>query len=224
MTDALRNIILAVTSAAAVLAVASVYLPAAHDSPSLPQPDTKAKATLAQALASRRSIRQFTNAALSVDQIAQLCWSAQGVTDARRGLRTAPSAGATYPLELYVATAAGVQRYVPSRHALVGHIEGDIRKPLAAAALGQPWVSAAPAVFVFAADVQRTERRYGSRANRYVWMEAGHAAQNLLLQATALGLGSVPVGAFEDDRVAEAIQLPASQRPLYILPVGRPAK
>jgi len=220
MTDALRSVLPAALSAAALL-TAGVYLLAGQEATSLPQPDTKGKTTLAQALARRRSIRHFSNTALTGEQISQLCWSAQGVTDTR-GYRTAPSAGATYPLGLYVATADGVQRYVPGRHALVAHIDGDVRKPLAAAALGQLWVAGAPAVFVIAADVQRTARRYGKRAERYVWMEVGHAAQNLLLQATALGLGSVPVGAFEDDRVAESLQLPASQRPLYILPVGRP--
>jgi len=216
---------LPIVSISAVCVLASVCLLAVQNfAASLPKPAQEGKRSLEEVLAARRSVRKFADAALSEQQIAQLCWAAQGVTEPKRGFRTAPSAGATYPLELYVVTAAGVRRYVPDRHELIEHQAGDVRPRLQQAALDQPWVGAAPAVFVIAADVQRTTRRYGQRAERYVFMEVGHAAQNLLLQAVALELGAVPVGAFEDDRVSEVLRLPEGQRPMYLLPVGRPAE
>jgi len=178
--------------------------------------------TLTEGLRTRRSIRQFGPDLLTADQIAQLCWAAQGVTERRLGFRTAPSAGATYPLELYVVTADGVDHYDPVANTLDDHLAGDVRRELMAAALGQPCVGRAPAVFVFATVIERTADRYGQRAGRYVWMEVGHAAQNLLLQAVALDLGGVPVGAFDDDAVAQCLSLPDDHAPAYLIPVGRP--
>lgn len=176
--------------------------------------------SLADALAARRSVRSFKVDALSAEQIAQLCWAAQGVTGGRTGFRTAPSAGALYPLELYVVTADGVDYYEPNRNTLSRHLEGDVRGGLQAAALGQRFVGDAPATFVLCGVVSRMAGKYGPRAERYVWMEVGHAGQNILLQAVALGLGAVPVGAFEDDRVADVLQLPPDHAPLYLIPVG----
>lgn len=176
--------------------------------------------SLADALAQRRSVRRFKADALSAEQIAQLCWAAQGVTSDRMGLRTAPSAGALYPLELYVVTADGVDHYEPGGNTLSRHLEGDVRGGLQAAALGQSSVGGAPATFVLCGVVSRTAAKYGPRADRYVWIEAGHAGQNILLQATALGLGAVPIGAFHDDRVAEVLHLPPGCAPLYLIPVG----
>jgi len=178
--------------------------------------------SLTDALAARRSVRRFKADALSAEQIGQLCWSAQGVTDKQRGFRTAPSAGALYPLELYVVTADAVDHYDPGTATLSRYLEGDVRPDLQAAALGQSCVGEAPVTFVIAGVVARTARKYGERAERYMWMEAGHAGQNLLLQATAMGLGAVPVGAFSDDRVAEVLQLPGDEAPLYLIPVGTP--
>jgi len=175
---------------------------------------------LADALAQRRSVRSFKADALSAEQIAQLCWAAQGVTGERMGLRTAPSAGALYPLECYVVTADGVDHYDPGSNTLSRHLEGDVRGGLQAAALGQRFVGGAPATFVLCGVVTRTAAKYGPRAERYVWIEAGHAGQNILLQAVALGLGAVPVGAFDDARVAEVLQLPPDHAPLYLIPVG----
>ena len=174
-------------------------------------------------LARRRSVRTFKPAKLTRQQIARLCWAAQGISDAREGFRTAPSAGALYPLELYVVTADGVEHYVPRRHAMRAHLSGDLRRQLQAAALNQEQIGQAAATFVVTAVFRRTERKYGRRANRYVLIEVGHAGQNLLLEATALGLGAVPIGAFEDERVSKILSLPADHAPLYLIPVGVPA-
>jgi len=161
---------------------------------------------------------------LSVEQLSQLCWAIQGITHPA-GYRTAPSAGALYPLEVYVLLPQGVYHYEPQAHTLTRWQEGDLRPALHAVALRQDAIVQAPAVFVITAVYERTEAKYGKqRSPRYVHLEAGHAAQNFLLQAVALGLGSVPIGAFYDQGVQEALNLPADHQPLYLLPVGVPAE
>ncbi len=204
---------------AGVLAAAIAWA-ADADTPSLPAAQTEGGMSLVEALAARRSVRAFKPDVLTAQQIAQLCWAAQGVSDERRALRTAPSAGALYPLEVYVVTVDGVDHYDPAVHTLARHVNGDLRTGLQTAALGQSCVGQAPATFVITAVVARTERKYGRRAERYVWIEAGHAGQNLLLQAAAMELGAVPVGAFDDAAVAKAISLPADHAPLYLIPLG----
>jgi len=188
----------------------------------LPMPSVKGTVSVEETLARRRSIRTFKSDRLTLDQISQLLWAAQGITERRRGLRTAPSAGATYPLTTYLVTDQGVFMYDPQKHALLPKRAGDVRPALAEAALGQSWVREAPASIVFAAIYERTTGRYGGRGQRYVHMEAGHAAENVHLQAVALGLGSVPLGAFDDENVAEVLGLGREERPLYIIPVGVP--
>ncbi len=185
----------------------------------LPAP-TRDGMSLAQALATRRTVRELTGPPLTDGEISQLLWSAQGITPARN--RTAPSAGATYPTEMYLLTADGVFHYRPQRHDLEVVSEDDVRLRLFGGAVGQEAVRDAPAVFVVTAVFARTAVKYGDRAVRYVHVEAGHVAQNILLQATALGLGAVPVGAFDDPAVSELIGLPTDHEPLYLLPVGRP--
>lgn len=188
----------------------------------LPPPRTTSATSLEQALAMRRSVREYTGAPLDEREIAQLLWAAQGITHGD-GLRTAPSAGALYPLEISVVTARGVFQYAPVGHRWRVRITGDRRAALGAAAHGQAAVSAAPAVFVIAAVDARTAAKYGrERGRRYADLEAGHAAQNLLLQAAALGLGAVPMGAFSDDDVARVVGLPRDERPVYLIPVGHP--
>jgi SagB-type dehydrogenase family enzyme len=172
-------------------------------------------------------VREFASAPLRLDDLAQLVWAAQGQT-ARSGLRTAPSAGALYPLELFVVAgnvqdlAAGVYRYQPSPHRLALVAEGDRRQRLVEAALGQRWIGEAPAILVIAGVERRTTVKYGARGMRYVHMEAGHAAQNALLQAVALGLGATVVGAFSDAEVRTVTALRPDEQPLYLIPVGRP--
>jgi len=189
-------------------------------SETLPPPICDGAMSLEAAIAARRSLREFTGEPLTRGQIGQLCWAAQGVTEPREGLRSAPSAGALYPIELYVVTPSGVLHYDPAAHTLRTHLRGDLRRPLERAALNQRWVGSASACFVVAAEVSRTARKYGQRALRYCLLEAGHVAQNLHLQAVALGLGSVAVGAFEDEKVAALLQLPRGRQVLYLVPVG----
>ena len=189
----------------------------------LPPPVTKGKVSLEEVLATRRSVRALTGDPLTPERLGQLLWSAQGITQPRRGLRTAPSAGALYPLEVYAVTPEGVFKYQPADHAIRKVKTGDVRKDLAAAALGQSSVAQASADLVITAVYARTARKYGERAERYVHIEVGCAAENVLLQATALGLGAVPVGAFEDRAVKQVLGCPDEEEPLLIIPVGQPA-
>ena len=192
----------------------------------LPEPRHRSQVSVEEALRDRRSVRKVSSASLTLADIAQLLWSAQGVSGSRN-LRTAPSAGALYPLELYLvagnvdALPAGVYQYRPARHALSRGAVGDKRGGLARAALQQAWVRDAPAVIVMTAVYERTTRKYGDRGKRYVHMEAGHAAQNIYLQAVPLGLGTVTVGAFSDRKVKQILDLPENEVPLYLMPVGR---
>jgi len=187
----------------------------------LPTPQRKGGMSLEATLAHRHSVREYAERPLTWEEIGQLLWAAQGITSEWGG-RTAPSAEALYPLEIYVATPADVYHYLPHGHRLEMISSSDVREALWRAALLQNWVREAPAVFVIAAVYERTEREYGSRAERYVELEAGHACQNLLLQAVALGLGAVPVGAFYDEQAQSALGLPSDHRPLYLIPVGHP--
>ncbi|MCJ7621153.1 MAG: SagB/ThcOx family dehydrogenase [Anaerolineae bacterium] len=187
----------------------------------LPPPSLVGEKSLEEVIASRRSMREFADQALSWSDISQLLWSAQGITDPG-GLRTAPSAGALYPLEIYVALPDGAYHYLPCGHAVESVSAGDLREDLWQAGLRQDALRQAPAIFVIAAVYERTEAKYGERAERYVHLEAGHAAQNMLLQAVALELGAVPIGAFSDDLAQAALGLPADHRPLYLIPVGHP--
>lgn len=187
----------------------------------LPPPRTTGSTSLEEALARRRSVRAFSSAPLTDGEVGQLLWAAQGIT-AEGGQRTAPSAGALYPLELYAVTPDGLWHYLPEGHALTLLSDEDLRVELRRAALDQDAVGTAPLVVVITGVVERTAIKYGpGRAPRYVRLEAGHAAQNLLLQAVALDLGAVPIGAFVDSEVARVLGLPTDETPLYLLPVGR---
>jgi SagB-type dehydrogenase family enzyme len=188
----------------------------------LPAPMQRGGVALAQALATRRSVREFTSRTLSAREVSQLLWAAQGITHAD-GYRTAPSAGALFPLTIYIATTEGLFRYEPRGHRLVRLGTGDVRDAMRRAAFGQDAVGGAPAVFAIVAAYRQTTGKYGAeRGTRFVDMEVGHAAQNLLLTATALGLGAVPVGAFDDGELGQALQLPSGEVPLYMIPVGEP--
>lgn len=189
----------------------------------LPSPRVEGGLSVEAAMAGRRSVRAFEPRELTVEEISQLLWALQGVTSPWGG-RTAPSAGALYPLEVYVVTAEGLWHYLPAGHRIEVLGRRDLRAPVAGAALGQSAVADAPAVFVIAAVYARTEAKYGDRAARYVQLEAGHAAQNLLLLAVSLGLGAVTIGAFDDAAVQRALALPADRAPLYLIPVGHPAE
>lgn len=189
-------------------------------------PARGAPQALQAAMAARRSVRQYAPEPLPLEAVAELLWAGQGVSG-DQGLRTVPSAGALYPLELLLAArrirglAAGVYRYLPAPHAL--EPTGGDAAPLAAVAGGQAMLDAAPAVLAIVARHAVTAAKYGARAERYVAIEAGAAAQNVALKAAALELGTVVVGAFDDDALARALRLGAGLRPLALMPVGVPA-
>ncbi|MBP8821123.1 MAG: SagB/ThcOx family dehydrogenase [Brachymonas sp.] len=193
----------------------------------LPPPALNGAHSLAQLLKQRRSVRNFAPAPLTLAHIGQLLWAAQGIT-ADGKLRTAPSAGALYPLELYVVAGhveglpSGVYHYQPHGHCLVPVVSGDKRHELASAAVKQMWIATAPAVVVFGAVHARTAAKYGSRASRYVHIEVGHAAENLFLQAQDLDLATADIGAFDDQEVARVLRLPGDVAPLLLMPVGVP--
>lgn len=192
----------------------------------LPEPRYASVTSVEEALAQRRSIRAYTGEKLTIDEVSQLLWAAQGIT-APWGGRTAPSAGALYPLELYVVIGdvegidTGVYRYRPEEHELEKVWDGDLRAALADAALGQNCIRDAAIDIVFTAVYERTTGKYRERGVRYVQMEAGHVAQNVYLQAVALDLGTVTIGAFTDSDVKRIMNLQEQEDPLYIMPVGR---
>jgi SagB-type dehydrogenase family enzyme len=192
----------------------------------LPEPRFSGEMSLEEALLKRRSIREYASDPLSLSQVSQLLWAAQGIT-AEDGRRTAPSAGALYPLEIYLAVSnvenllPGVYLYKPQGHKLTMIIEGDLSDDLSKAALGQSPVKNAAVNVIISAFYERTTVKYGDRGIRYVHLEVGHAAQNVCLQATALGLGVVTIGAFYDDQVKNLLKMDEKETPLYILSAGR---
>jgi len=197
----------------------------------LSKPREKGELSLEETLWKRRSIRRFRKQPLTFEQFSQMLWACQGIIDYVTGKRVAPSAGATYPLEVFAVVGekcvekveAGVYHYIPSDHAVEKILDGDVRRELAAAALHQEFIAEAPMSIVIAAEYERTTGWYGERGIRYVHFEVGHVGQNIHLQAVALGLGTVMIGAFHDDKVAFVLNLPKKLHPLYIAPVGVPA-
>jgi SagB-type dehydrogenase family enzyme len=196
----------------------------------LPTPRLKGEMSLEEAVSRRRSRREFKSSPLTLEQVSQILWAAQGITDPG-GLRAAPSAGALYPLDLYLAVGkqgvegveAGTYHYDPQSHTLERILEGDVREALARLAVEQMFIAEAPVVLVITGEYERTSWKYGERATRYVHMEAGHVAQNVYLQAEALGLGTVTAGAFQDEELSGTLGLPTEHRPLYVMPIGHPA-
>jgi SagB-type dehydrogenase family enzyme len=192
----------------------------------LPDPVLKGSVSVEEAISKRRSIREYRDEPLRLEELGQLLWAAQGITSPK-GFRAAPSAGATYPLEIYVSVKergviglpAGIYHYDPFDHSLTLIKEGDHSLEIYRASLNQEWVKEAPICIIIAADFSRTTSRYGARGERYVYMEAGHVGQNIYLQATALDLGTVAVGAFYDDQLRSIIG--CEEAPIYIFPVGR---
>ena len=174
-------------------------------------------------------IREFKSDKISSDDLGKILWSAMGFQNLSTGGRTAPSAGACYPLSCYAAIGKdgiegieeGLYYYSFRDHSLRKRLDGDLRHELARAALHQDFISVAPVSIIFTAVMSLTTDSYGERGIRYVYIDLGHAAQNVLLQAVALEIGTVPVGAFHDDRVSDLLNLPKDEQPLYIIPVGK---
>jgi len=196
----------------------------------LPSPSQKGSMSLEEAIARRRSVRRFTSEPISQSQLSQILWAAQGVSDTSWGYRTVPSAGATYPLEIFVVGGSnsiekmgnGIYHYDIDSHSLTRHHNEDVRLELARAALDQVFIYQAPLDIVICAVYEQTTLGYGSRGERYVHIEIGHAGQNIYLQAEALGLATVAIGAFNDEQVRQVLRLDKQYKPLYIMPVGKP--
>jgi SagB-type dehydrogenase family enzyme len=192
----------------------------------LPKPQTESEVSIEEALQQRQSVRKYSEDPLSLTEIGQLLWAAQGI-NRPGGFRTAPSAGALYPLEVYVIAGnvknlpAGIYKYNIPDHQLVKIVDGDQRSALGNAALGQGCIKSAPAVMVLTAVYERTKKKYGERGVRYAQIEVGCAAQNVYLQAVSLSLGTVFIGAFDDDEVRKVLGAPDDEQPLAILPVGK---
>jgi SagB-type dehydrogenase family enzyme len=192
----------------------------------LPAPNVKGPISLEESLQNRRSIREYTTKPLKIEEVSQLLWAAQGITSDSGG-RTAPSAGALYPLKVYLVAGnvenlpAGIYEYSPQQHELISLVNGDMREKLSNAAVEQASVKKAAIDIVISSIYERTTLKYGNRGIQYAQMETGHAAQNICLQATALDLGAVTVGAFYDNQVKAVFGMPANESPLYIIPVGK---
>jgi len=192
----------------------------------LPEPVYDSPFSIEKALLKRRSTRRYKDELLTIQEVSQLLWAAQGITD-KRGFRSAPSAGALYPLEVYVVVgnvdklSPGIYKYNPYAHELHMIKEGDKRREICNAALGQVWVEKGAIDIVFFAVYERTTRKYGERGIRYVHMEVGHAAGNIYLQAVPSNLGTVVVGAFNDNEIKRIMNMPEDESPLCIMPVGR---
>ena len=192
----------------------------------LPLPKYNSNTSIEQALLKRRSVRNYKDEPTTIKEISQLLWAAQGITSPS-GLRAAPSAGALYPLELYIVSSnvtdlpVGIYKYRLPRHELVHISKEDKKIDLANAAFGRSFINKAAAVIVFSAVYQRTTIKYGQRGIRYVHMDIGHAAQNIYLQAVSLGLGTVAVGSFDDDEIKKIVGMPDEEQAIYMMPVGR---
>ncbi|MGB6873482.1 MAG: SagB/ThcOx family dehydrogenase [Dehalococcoidia bacterium] len=205
----------------------------------LPSPHLKGKVSLEETILRRRAVRRYRREPLDLSQLSQILWSAQGITGTRE-FRAAPSAGATYPLEIFVFVGkqgvidseakqapeelqAGIYHYEADSHSLSLHKPADLRPDLARATLDQEFIIAAPVDIVICALYHRTSYRYGRRGERYVHMEVGHVGENIHLQAVALGLATVEVGAFHDEEVRKVLGVEEQIKPLYIMPLGKAA-
>lgn len=199
------------------------------DAMSLPAPTIDGNLTVEKAIKQRRTVRSFSDEPLTVDQLSQLLWAAQGVTDDGGFKRAAPSGGALYPIDVYAVVgkdgvrelAQGVYLYDPPRHAIRKIVVTDQREEVATAALRQMWTATAPVILVLTAEYRRITKKYGERGKRYAMIEAGHIGQNIFLQCQALGLAAGIVGAFHDRDVAAAVHARNDHEPLIIMPVGR---
>lgn len=196
------------------------------DTIALPKPSVDGSCALERALAIRRSVRVFSGRPLQLPELGQLLWACQGRTSPD-GYRTAPSAGATFPLEIYAAVGAvesipaGIYHYAPAGHQLALLREGDVRARVASTVVDQDFIADASVILVIAALYARTAEKYGAHAARYAAIEAGCVSQNAALQGAALGIGSVMVGAINESAIQKELRLPGDHRPVLLMPFGR---
>jgi len=201
----------------------------------LPRPKLKGGISLEEAISKRRSRRNYQDKSLSLEQVSQILWAGQGITDEKTGFRSAPSAGALYPLDIYLIVGesglpagrqgvegleSGVYHFVPQGHKIEEILAGDLKEEVMRASLNQTFIAQAPVVLIITGEYERTTKKYGDRGKQYVHMEAGHAAQNIYLQVESLGLGAVTVGAFDGEEIIKILNLPKSHKPLYVMPIG----
>ncbi len=238
----LLTLILIIIILAAALSAFFLYfsIPTKTENPSravmavvkLPDPDLNGSMSVEEAIQNRRSVREYANKSLSIKDVSQLMWAAQGITDKQTNFRAAPSSGRTYPLEIYLVVGKGgvegveegVYHYNNTNHELEKILSGDKRSELSKAADGQAWVANAPVNIVITGSYQRTMNKYGNNnlSIRFVHLEAGHAGENIYLQATARGLVTVSLGSFNDNTVKTLLNIQADETTLYIFPVGFP--
>ncbi len=194
---------------------------------SLSRPEKEGETSLEEAIEKRRSVRSFSQDSLSLEAVSQILWAAQGITSKERGLRAAPSAGALYPLTIYVSVRSverlspGVYEYLPKEHTLKLIKEGDVTENIYESALRQEPIMEGKVTLIIVADYDITRARYGERAERYVYMEAGHVGQNIYLQAETLNIGTVAIGAFDDGGVERAAGIREEESVLYLFPLGK---
>lgn len=196
----------------------------------LPEPQIKGNMSVEQAIHDRRSVRRYTNQSLTLQDVSELMWAAQGITNQTTKFRTVPSGGRTYPLEVYLSIGRGgvkglnegVYHYNPFNHSLEQILGNDVRPELSQAANGQPWVKEAPVNIVITGNYQKMIDKYKDEklSTRFVDMEAGHAGQNIYLIAESRNLATVALGSFRDDQVRQVLGIPANEKTLYIYPVG----
>ena len=217
----------------------------------LPSPNFAGQSSLEESILKRRSRRSYGEKPLTVSQVSQILWAGQGITDQENKFRSAPSAGALYPLDLYLVVGekkvksllrespiksessdesmtekdyldSGVYHYLPQNHQLEKILDSDLREEVMKASLHQSFIAEAPVVLVITAEYERTTQKYGERGKIYVHIEAGHVGQNICLQVASLGLGTVTIGAFNEKEIADILNLPATYHPLYVMPIGYP--
>ena len=194
----------------------------------LPDPALDGDVSIEKAIHQRRTIRSFESTTMSLKHLSQVLWAAQGITDPKGFMRAAPSAGALYPMDIYIAAGresvekleSGVYHYMSGTHSLSLVTHGDVRTDIAMASLGQMWMARTPLTLVITAEYKRIMGKYGRRGVRYAMIEAGHIGQNIFLQSQALGLAAGIVGAFEDREVIRVTGIPDTHEPLLIMPVG----
>ncbi len=193
----------------------------------LPSVETPPAMPLAETIARRRSLRDYADRALTLAELSWLLYCASGITAPASGLRAAPSAGAQFPIETYVAAnrveglAPGLYHYAVKQHALHRVREGELAAAIMRAGLGQEFLAQAGVVFVLTAIFQRLRWRYRERTYRYALLEAGHIGQNLYLAAEAAGLGACAVGAYFDDQLNQLLEVDGEEEAaLYVLAVG----
>jgi SagB-type dehydrogenase family enzyme len=193
----------------------------------LPAPATKGTVSVEEALQNRRSTRKFANRSLELAQISQLLWAGDGINNPQ-GKRTAPSGRAAYPIDLYLVAgergvtnlAPGVYRYVVADQALEPVAKGEFRPAVAKACNSQAWMTEAPVILVISGDYKRSEAKNGEQGTLFTHLEAGLIAQNIFLQAGALGLGAGIVGGMHEKALAQALKLPQADIPFLAMPVG----